>query len=82
MPRAKGKTNEYMHIQADMDDITSALIGWEIAERFIRIRIEQARQRTGMDELLVPALDELDIMSAQVRAAKSHVSKTLARLME
>ncbi|PKN91081.1 MAG: hypothetical protein CVU44_20920 [Chloroflexi bacterium HGW-Chloroflexi-6] len=82
MPRAKGKTDQVMRLQEDLDCITGALVGWEIAERILRLRIEQARQRTGLDELLSPALTELDEMSKRVRAAKMQVSHTLTRLTE
>jgi hypothetical protein len=82
MPRQKGKTEKVMRLQEDLDCITGSLVGWEIAERILRLRIEQARQRTGLDELLSPALAELDEMSMRVRAAKAQVSRTLARLTE
>lgn len=82
MPRAKGKTADYMLLQEQLDDVTTALVGWEIAERFLRLRIEQAHRRTGLDDLLLPALGELDRMSQCVQAAKSQVSRTLASLLE
>jgi hypothetical protein len=82
MPRKKGKTKNVMAIQAELDCITGALVGWEIAESILRLRINQARQRTGLDELLLPALDELDIMHQRVMAAKSQVSHALGMLTE
>lgn len=82
MPRKKGKTNQVMALQEELDCVTGALVGWEIAERILRMRIDQARQRTGLDELLLPALDELDTMTNRVQAAKSHVSRTLDKLTE
>lgn len=82
MPRAKGKTKNYMRLQEQLDDVTTALVGWEVAERFLRIRIEQAKRRAGLDELLSPALGELDRMSQCVDAAKLHVSRTLDSLLE
>jgi hypothetical protein len=71
-----------MGLQEQLDCVTSALVGWEISERMVRLRIEQARQRTGLHDLLVPALDELDEMTRRVDAAKGHVSRTLQKLTE
>ena len=82
MPRAKGKTADFMLLQEQLDSVTGALVGWEIAERFLRIRIIQAHQRTGLDDLLLPALDELDEMSRRVQAAKTQVSRTLDSLLD
>lgn len=82
MTRPKGLSKKAMVIQEDLDCITSALLGWDICEEFLRLRIEQANQRTGLNELLLPALDELDEMSRRMAAAKSHVSRALTRLTE
>ena len=82
MPRAKGKTADFMQLQEQLDEVTTALVAWEIAERFLRIRIEQARRRTGLDDLLLPALAELDEMGKQIKAAKLQVSRTLDSLLD
>lgn len=47
-----------------------------------RLRVEQARQRTGLTGLLSPALDELDGMRQAVDAIGEQVTSTLAKLME
>ena len=36
---------------------------------FVRLRVVQAHQRTGLDELLLPALDDLDDISKSARSA-------------
>lgn len=77
----KGRNYRYMTIQEELDCVTGALVGWEISARFLRLRIEQARTRTGLNDLLSPALAELDAMSAKVASAKQQVASTLARLV-
>ena len=78
----KGRTRSYMAIQEELDCINGALVGWEISARFLRLRIQQARARTGLDELLSPALAELDAMSVRVASAKQQIASTLTRLVE
>jgi hypothetical protein len=82
MTKPKGKTRAVMAIQEQLDCIMGALVGWEMAERIIRIRIAQAHERTGLTDLLIPALEELDTMSARVCAAKAQVSRALSMLVE
>lgn len=82
MTKRKGLTKAAVHIQEDLDCVTGALIGWEMCERLVRLRIDQACQRTGERELLIPALDELDSMVKRVQAARLHISQALSRLTE
>ena len=49
---------------------------------FVRLRVVQAHQRTGLDELLLPALDDLDDISKSARSAQDQVDAALARLLE
>jgi hypothetical protein len=47
-----------------------------------RLRVEQARQRTGLSGLLSPALDELDDVNQAVSVIREQVSTALAKLLE
>lgn len=49
---------------------------------FVRLRVSQAQQRTGLDELLLPALEDLDDISRSARAAQDQVDLALAHLLE
>lgn len=46
------------------------------------LRVQQARQRTGLTGLLSPALDELDGICQAVDAIGEQVTSMLAKLME
>jgi hypothetical protein len=48
---------------------------------FVRLRISQAQQRTGLDDLLSPALEDLDDISRSARAAQSQVDMALMQLL-
>ena len=61
---------------------TGALVRAEYLHRITRLRISQARQRSGLGDLLDPALAELDDINRSVRAAKAEMSRALARLTE
>lgn len=82
MPRAKGLSVAALRVQEDLDCIQAALVGWEISAKLMRLRIEQARQRSGLAALIDPALDELAVMHCKIRAAHRHISKARARLVE
>lgn len=45
-----------------------------------RLRVEQARDRTGLDALLCPALDEIDEINKAVAVMGQQVSMALERL--
>ena len=47
-----------------------------------RLRVEQARQRTGLTGLLSPALDELDDVNQAVTTIGQQVTSALDRLLE
>lgn len=59
---------------------TGALVRAEYMHRITRLRVDQARQRSGLGDLLDPALIELDDIHQSVMAAKAQVSRALARL--
>ncbi|MBI5964905.1 MAG: hypothetical protein HY863_15610 [Chloroflexi bacterium] len=47
-----------------------------------RLRIEQARDRTGLTSLLCPALDEIDDVSRSASVIGDQVTAALAKLKE
>jgi hypothetical protein len=70
-------------------DLREALEGaaWLMAridqfQGFVRLRVIQAQQRTGLDDLLLPALDDLDDISQSARSAQGQVGTALAQLLE
>lgn len=67
-------------IRADLDGATLALVDVEEVYPFIRKRIEQATQRTGMVQLLGPALEDLDRVCAAAKLAKSQVNVAIGKL--
>jgi hypothetical protein len=67
-------------VRAELDGVTLALVDWQEAESFVRLRIEQAIRRAGLGDLLAPALEDLDRMGKSVQEAKSQVSAAVRRL--
>lgn len=49
---------------------------------FVRLRVSQAQQRTGLVDLLSPALDDLDDIRRSAQAAQGQVDAALAQLLE
>jgi hypothetical protein len=49
---------------------------------FVRLRVVQAQQRTGLNDLLSPALVDLDDISQSARSAQAQVDVALAMLLE
>lgn len=48
---------------------------------FVQLRVSQAHQRTGLDELLLPALEDLEDIRRSAQSAQAQVSAALARLL-
>lgn len=69
-------------VRAELEGIALALVDIEDAMPFVRQRIEQAIRRSGMNDLLSPALDELERMIKDVRQAKAQVGSAVSKLME
>lgn len=69
-------------IRADLDGAVLFLVDVEEAIPFVYLRIEQAVRRAGMDDLLVPALQDLDRVVRSVCKAKDQVNAAAAKLME
>ena len=59
----------------------AALVVADDALAFVRLRIEQAMRRANLDDLLVPALDELAMICKAHADAKSQINAAIDRLM-
>lgn len=79
MPR---KGVQVRKVRAELDGVTLALVDWQEAERFVRLRIEQAIRRGDLGDLLKPALEDLDRMGRAVQEAKLQVNAAVGRLVE
>lgn len=69
-------------VRADLDGVTLALVDCREVEPYVRLRIEQAIRRAGLDELLGPALEDLDRMVKAVDEAMAQVRTARSRLEE
>ena len=79
MPRkADGKGK----IRAELEGVLVTLADLEECVPYVQLRISQAIRRTGMSDLLVPALDELKRVIKDVADAKTQVLSAVDRLME
>lgn len=79
MPRkADGKGK----VRADLEAVLLSLADLGDCVPVVELRITQAIRRGGMDALLVPVLDELKRMTADVCDAQAQVRSAVGRLME
>lgn len=69
-------------LRASIETIAAQVAVIRNAMPVTRLRVEQARQRTGLTSLLSPALDELDDVCQAVDAIGEQVTSTLAMLTE
>jgi hypothetical protein len=79
MPRANKDLTE---LRAAFETIAAQVAVIRNAMPVTILRVQQARQRTGLTSLLSPALDELDGMCQAVDAIGEQVTATLAELLE
>lgn len=82
MPRNKGMTGKAVALRDTLECAVAALVRAERIERITHLRIEQARARCGLSDLLDPALGELSEIMGAVRSAKAHVSAALHQVVE
>jgi hypothetical protein len=78
MARANLHTTD---LREALECATGALVRAEYLHRITRLRVVQARQRSGLGDLLDPALTELDDIHQSVLAAKAQVSHALTKLL-
>ena len=69
-------------IRAELEGATLALVDVEEAIPFVRQRIEQAIRRAGLDDLLIPALDDVKRICKAIVDAKSQINNATSKLME
>lgn len=69
-------------LRADLEGALASLADHGECSPRVDIRIRHAIRRTGLDALLVPALDDLERMVNDVVEAKAQVKSALDRLME
>ena len=69
-------------VRADLEAVLLALADMDECVPLVELRITQAVRRTGLRDLLVPALDDLKRMVKDVVDARSQVQSALDRLME
>lgn len=81
MPRISGVTGDLVAVRAALECATASLVRIEFTERITRLRMEQARARTGLGELLDPALDELGEMASAAQSAKAEIAAVLAGMV-
>lgn len=76
------KNKEITELRAAIETIAAQVAVIRSAMPVTILRVQQARQRTGLTGLLSPALDELDSVRQAVDAIGEQVTSTLAKLME
>jgi hypothetical protein len=69
-------------VRAELEGVLLALADVEGCIPLMQLRVSQAIRRTGMQELLVPVLDELKRVTVDVADAKTQVLSAVERLME
>ncbi len=69
-------------VRADMEAVLGALADHDECSPRVELRIRQAIRRTGLDALLVPALEDLMRMVKDVADARAQVLSAVDRLME
>ena len=69
-------------VRADLEAVLAMLADIDECVPVVELRITQAVRRTGLRDLLVPALDDLKRMVKDVVDARSQVQSAINRLME
>jgi division protein CdvB (Snf7/Vps24/ESCRT-III family) len=77
MSRANKRDTE---IRAALETISAEVAVTRKMMIVTRLRVEQARDRTGLDALLCPALDEIDEVNKAVTMIGQQVSVALRKL--
>lgn len=79
MTRANLRDTE---IRSALETICAELAVIRGAMPITRLRVRQARERSGLTALLSPALDELDNVDQSVDVIGKQVTSALAKLLE
>lgn len=76
------KANGKGKVRADLEVVLLALADHAECSPRVELRIQQAIRRTGLNALLVPALDDLVRMVSDVADARAQILSAVDRLME
>ena len=82
MSRSRGDSKAVVIQREALENALASLVRIEYLHPITRLRVRQARDRTGMANLLGPALDEMDEMRVSVLSAKGQVCAALAHLVD
>lgn len=81
MSRSPGSNNTVVSMRERLECAVAGLVRVEyVLAHITRLRMEQVRARVGLDDLVLPALVELDETVDAARAAKVQVASVLASL--
>lgn len=69
-------------IRADLEGAVLELVDMEEVAPYVRLRIEQAIRRSGLADLLYPALEDMDRICLSIDSAKMQIGAATRKLME
>jgi len=64
-----------------LENATGSMVRIRYMQRIVRLRVDQARQRTGLEDLLAPALADLDDIGRSAQVAQDQVRAALVQLL-
>lgn len=67
-------------IRAALESIGGELVAIRTVVPLAQLRVRQAKERTGLDDLLSPAIDEMEEVSKAVAVIGEQVRAALAKL--
>lgn len=82
MPRKDKQRGLLKEVRAELDGALLALAMHHERIEMVLLRVRQGMQRSGLTELLSPAVDELERMACDVKDAKKHVNDAVVRLVK
>lgn len=82
MPRNKGQNGAVVKVREDLEAVLGALADHDECVPLLALRIHQAIRRAGLNDLLEPALSDLERMTRDVDDARSQVVRAVQRMME
>lgn len=82
MPRTKGQSAAVVVVRADLEAALGALADHGECAPRVMLRIRQAAKRTGLYDLLNPALEDMERMVRDVDDAKSQVLCAVNRMTQ
>jgi hypothetical protein len=80
MPRISGQDKYALKMREDLEAALGDMADYMECNQRVSLRIGQAIRRAGLGNLLVPALDDLARMDADVVSARAQVMSVLAKM--